>query len=160
MTTPPPAILPSHGKNGAIYTRVPGAGGTAGEYKQIALINAYTLDMATDTVETTAMGDTNKTYVAGLRDLKGTFAGFWSADDDTIFDMIDSPTGVDLVLFPDIRSPEKCFSGPAWIGITLSTGVGAAVTFAGTFTANGSWHRNTNCDAAIPASGASARRAA
>ena len=48
--------------------------------------------MATDKVETTSLGDANKRYVMGLKDLSGSFTAFWDRLDDVLFDCADSPT--------------------------------------------------------------------
>jgi hypothetical protein len=126
-----------HGKNGAIYCST-SAAGVAG---LVAHISDFTLDMVQNTVETTSMGDTNKTYVTGLKDVKGTLTGFWDDTDDTLFEAADSIDGVVLALYPSVIVPGKCFSGPAWLDVSIKTGVAAAVTLAGNFVANGSWKR-------------------
>ena len=62
------------GKTGAVYLAIESATGVA---TQCIKLNAWTLNRATDTFEVSAFGDTNKTYVQGLPDLKGTISGFW-----------------------------------------------------------------------------------
>jgi hypothetical protein len=125
-----------HGKDGAMYMNLGGVSKLAG------YISDFTLDMAMATVETTSMGDKNKTYVVGLKDIKGTLSAFWDDADDSFFDAIDSDTGVGLALYPDFKtSPTKFFAGPAWLSGSIKSGVSAAVTIAGNFVANGSWTR-------------------
>lgn len=124
-----------HGKAGKIYMSTTGSGTAV----PVGSLSAFTLDTEQETVETTAFGDTNKQYVAGLRDLKGTFEGFWDTDDAVLFTGSQSADGVKLYLYPSGNAPTKVASGPAWVSASLSTGVGDAVKVRGSFTANGAW---------------------
>jgi hypothetical protein len=126
-----------HGKNGAIYSDL-GTGPAL-----LAHVSDWTLDMTMATVETTAMGAANKTYVVGLKDVKGTIAAFWDDTDDSFFNAVDSPTGVLLSLYPDLAGhPAKFFAGPAWLSGSIKAAVSAAVTLSGNFVANGAWTRS------------------
>jgi hypothetical protein len=126
-----------HGKDGAIYMQV--APGTS---KLVAHISTFTLDQTMATVDVTAMSDLNHVYVTGLKDVKGTLSGFWDDTDDSIFNAIDSPTGVLLALYPDFKLfPAKWFGGPAWLSGAIKSGVTAAVVIDATFVAAGSWTR-------------------
>jgi hypothetical protein len=129
----PPAI---HGKGGVLYVSETRNGVT----KPVCLITEYTLDRTSDKVETTALGDKNKTYVKGLDDVKGTFTGSWDSTDDTLFSAAESPDGVQIEIYPNLDSP-ACFKGPAWLDVSLKSGVSAAVSIDGNFSANGSWTR-------------------
>lgn len=51
-----------HGKKSQIYISTSGAGTAA----YVPFIADWTLDKSTDTVEVSAMGDTNKSFVQGL----------------------------------------------------------------------------------------------
>lgn len=126
-----------HGKDGLLYmSKVRG-----GPLSIVALLSEWSLDMATDKVETTALSDLNKTYVQGLKDTKGTLSGFWNSLDDTMFDAAESTTGVDILIYPTIVTTTTSFKGPAWLDVSIKGGVNAAVTIEGTFTANGAWTR-------------------
>jgi hypothetical protein len=126
-----------HGKNGALYMSTSGTGPLA----YVGQVSEYSLDMAVDTVETTSLGSTNKTYVQGLKDIKGSFTAFWNEIDDALFDAADSPDGCQILLYPSLLQPARHFSGPAWVSASIKLGVSAAVTVDGTFMANGSWTR-------------------
>ena len=136
--TPPTNPPATHGKDGVIAISTSGAGTPA----PMALITDWTLDMATDTVETTALGDANKTYVQGLKDIKGTFTGQFNALDDGIFEAADSTDGVQIEIWPSVNSPIS-FTGPAWLNVSIKGGVSAAVTVDGSFTAKGAWSRTS-----------------
>ena len=62
-----------HGSRGSI-SMDPTGGATV---VPVADLNAWTLDMARDTVDVTAFGDVVKQYVLGLPDVKGTYGGWW-----------------------------------------------------------------------------------
>lgn len=126
-----------HGKKGIVYGSVTGTGTAV----QIASINHWSLDMSTDTVEVTAFGDVNKTYVQGLKDIKGTISGFWDSADDSLFDGSDSPDGAKLYLYPSSDYPSAYFYGPAWLNASIDTASGGAITVNASFVANGAWGR-------------------
>lgn len=127
-----------HGRKGMVYLSSSGTGLAT----NIALLNKWTLSMTTDTVEVTSFGDVNKTYVVGLKDLSGSFGGFWDSSVDSLFTASDSGDGVKMYLYPSSDSPTKYWCGPAWVDASVDTGVGAAVTVTCNFKANGAWsHR-------------------
>jgi len=126
----------THGKEGVIAAKL-----NAGDaYVAIGNISEYNLSMATDKVETTSLGDTNKRYVVGLKDLSGTFTAFWDRLDDILFDLADSPTGCFIAVYPSTGS-NVGWEGPAWVDASIKGGVTSAVTIDGTFMANGAWTR-------------------
>jgi len=126
-----------HGNKGQAFSSTTGSGTAA----LVASISAWTLDMATDKVEVTAFGDLNKTYVQGLKDVKGTISGFWEDSQDVLFDGADSTDGVKLYLYPASTAPTVYFYGPAWLDASINVSVSGAVTISGNFVANGSWGR-------------------
>lgn len=134
MTNPPA----HHGKSGLIYIST----AAAGALSQLALISEYSLDMTTDKVETTALGDKNKTYVQGLKDVKGTFTGFFNSADDSLFDAADSTDGIQMLIYPVAGIPDY-WQGPAWLDASIKGSVTTAVSVSGSFSANGAWSRNS-----------------
>jgi len=141
---PNPIVNPpaTHGKDGVIFMST----SAAGTLEPLSLMTEFTLDTGADTVETTAFGSPNKTYVRGLQDMKGTFTGFWDSTADTLFDAADSPDGVKMQIYPSWLV-DKNWGGPAWVSVSLESGVSKAVGVKGSFVANGAWVR----DAARPA---------
>jgi len=97
--------------------------------------------MNTDEVDVTSFGDANKTYVQGLRDIRGSFEGFWDDTETKIFSGAESADGVRLYLYMSSTAATRYFYGPAWVNFSIETGVGDAVKVTGNFMANGAWGR-------------------
>jgi hypothetical protein len=127
-----------HGKSGVVYLSTTGTG-TA---QNVSSLSAWTLDLDTDLVETTAFGDANKTYVQGLRNIQGTISGFWNDAETKLFTASTSSDGCKLYLYPSANATTKYAYGPAWLSVSVDTGVGDAVTISADFSANGSWGVN------------------
>ena len=127
------------GRKGLVYLSTTGTGVAV----SVGKLTAWTLNQATDRIEVTAFGSANKEYVQGLKDVTGTFEGFWQDNDETIFAAADSADGVKMYLYPSSDALGRYFYGPAWIDNSINTAVGAAVAISGTFAANGAWGRKT-----------------
>jgi hypothetical protein len=123
-----------HGKRGRAYIST--TGGTAA----IAVVglNAWNLDMPTDKVEVSEFGDTNKTYVQGLRDATGAVAGFWDDTSDTLYDASASTDPVNVYLYPSLDAITKYFYGKFWVDFSINTGMGQAVQVSANLAAGGS----------------------
>ena len=67
-----------HGRNGIVYM---GIATSAALATPVAFLSDWTISFTVDKQDVTAMGDTNKIYVAGLPDASGDFSGFY--DDAT-----------------------------------------------------------------------------
>lgn len=126
-----------HGKAGVVYMSTVGSGTAT----SVAKLTEWSLNLATDKVETTSFGDPNKTYVQGLKDVSGTLTGFWEDSQDVILDASESADGVKLYLYPASTAATVYFYGPAWVDASITTGVSAAVGMTANFVANGAWGR-------------------
>lgn len=102
-------------------------------------LSDWTVDMSNEQIEVTAFGDTNKTYVQGFPDLKGTFAGFWDDTEDAIWQATQGVVPVYLSIYPSINASSAYLYGPAWLSASLSASSKDAVKTSGTFTASESW---------------------
>lgn len=132
--TNPPAL---HGKGGVLAVS-PTIGGTV---VPVALITEWSFDRSSDYVETTSLGDANKTWVKGLDNAQGTFTGQWDSTDDVLFEAAESVEGCDIEIWPNVDS-DACFRGPGYLDVSIKGGVSSAVTIDGKFSANGSWSRD------------------
>ena len=126
-----------HGKSGVVYLSTTGSGAAT----TTTSLSGWTLDLSTDKVEVTAFGDLNKTYVQGLKDIKGTLTGFLDDAGLSLFTGADSTDGVRMYLYPSSASPTVYWYGPAWLDASIAVPVGGANTLSGNFVASGAWGR-------------------
>jgi hypothetical protein len=122
-----------HGKKGRLYLST----SAASVATPVGSISHWSLDLSTDTAETTSFGDTNKTYVQGLPNAQISFDGFF--DDTqlaTIYSASISASGCNAYVYFSTDAL-LYFYFPAWLSISLDTPVGDAVKISGTLTANG-----------------------
>lgn len=112
-----------HGRNGRIYLAVT-SGGTAAPLPFLA---TWSINFSTDKAEVTAMGDSNKTYVAGLPDASGQFAGFY--DDSTAQTYTAATDGVarNFYLYPSTLNTGQYWYGTILPDFNVDGGVGKAV---------------------------------
>ena len=76
----------------------------------VAAVTGFSYDESADKAETTAMGDTAKTYLGGLRDGSGSLDCFWQATDaghDALLAGFAAGTTVTLHLYPEGDSTGK-----------------------------------------------------
>lgn len=127
--------LKLHGKNGAIYFNGPKGSGT-----KVANKVEWTLNLNRDYVDATVFGDTNKTYLVGLKDIQGTFNGLL----DTSGDLVVNATDLDAVpiyLYGDDRTSFEVLiaSGPGLIDASITASNTDAIRVSGNFRAAGAW---------------------
>lgn len=127
-----------HSKNAKVYMAVDGSGAAV----PVTGISSWTFDGSTDKVDATGIGDTNKITVTGLPNANGTFNFFWDDLDDTVFDAADSGVPVRMYLYRDaVNAPSYYRYGFAYVDISESAGVSAAMAGSGTFSGSGAWAR-------------------
>lgn len=127
-----------HGKRGVVYISTTGSGAAT----LVLKLTDWAIDMKTDTVEVTSLGDVNKTYVQGLPDISGNFSGFWDDTEDKLFQASESADGCKIYIYPSADAPTKYFYGPAWLSVSASGSVSDAVKTTANFVANGAWKRH------------------
>jgi hypothetical protein len=125
-----------HGKNGAIYLGgAKGAGGT-----KIINKTEWTLSLNRDYVDSTVFGDTNKTYLVGLKDISGTYAGLMDNAGDLLVNATDNSAGLPTYLYSDDGSSAVLLaSGVALHDSAINCSNTDAVRVSGNFRANGPW---------------------
>ena len=126
-----------HTRDGAVYMSTSGTGTAV----LLTKMTEWTLDMPTDRIDVTNFDSTNKEWLQGWGDRRGTLAGFWNDADDTLFTGAASGDGVKLYLYPTRRAMSKYFYGPAWVDASVRANVAEAGRVSATFAANGVWGR-------------------
>lgn len=124
------------GRKGVVYFSTSGTGNAV----NVANLSSWSLSFTTDKFETTSFGESNKTYVVGLKDVSGNFEGFF--DDSTtnaLQQAADSPDGIKAYFYVSSDAPTRYWYGPCWVDLSISVPVGGAATVSGSLSANGSW---------------------
>ena len=116
-----------HGKNGAIYV-----GGT-----KVAVKSEWSLALNRDYVDATVFGDTNKTYLTGLKDISGTYAGLLDTSGDLLVNATDQDD-VQIYLYAE-DGGDVIASGPGLFDASITANNTDAVRVTGNFRASGSW---------------------
>lgn len=124
-----------HGKNAAIY--LGGAKGSGGV--KIATKTDWTLRRNRDYVDATTFGDTNRTYLAGLPNVEGTFAGLMDVSGDLLLNAATSDATQIYLYADDGASPILLANGPGFIDGNINASVTDAVRYTGDFRASGAW---------------------
>ena len=122
-----------HGKQGLVNIGTPPV--------LVASLNKWSLDLATDKSDVTCFGDTNKVYVQGLPDLKGSVAGVFDDQEDALFVAADATVPVDLELMPVSSVATIKWAGPAWLDAAIDCPANGPVTVSGDIVAAGAWTR-------------------
>lgn len=125
------------GRKGVVYISTSGSGTAS----TVIALSEWSINSATDKIEVTAFGDTNKTYVQGLKDISGTFSGFWDDTETKPFSAADSSDAVKMYLYPSSDKPGSYFHGTAFLDCSMNVGVNGAVQISGSFAAASSWGR-------------------
>lgn len=128
-----------HGKNGAIY--LGGAKGSGGV--KVATKASWTLQRNRDYVDATVFGEANKTYLAGLPNVQGNFAGLLDVSGDLLLNAATSDSQ-DIYLYADddpfsTTSEVLVAHGPGLIDASVDASNTDAVRITGEFRAQGSW---------------------
>ena len=110
---------------------------------EIMSLNKWKLDLKTEKINVTCFGDQNKVYVPGMKDLSGSFSGFWNSEELTLFEAADADTPGLLELVPNKTEAEFKWSGKAYMDASIDTAVEGAPAVTGTFMAADSWVMGT-----------------
>ena len=101
-------------------------------------LNSWKLDIKTSKEDVSCFGDTNKVYVPGLRDMTGSFSGFWNSTNVVIFDAAEATTPGLLKLVPNTSEPTFFWSGLAYIDASIDCSLDAPKV-TGNFMAAAAW---------------------
>lgn len=125
---------PIHGRRGRLYV---GISASASNAEPVANLNAWSVDFATDDVETTCFGDTNKVYVSGLPDAQGTFKGFFDTATAQLYTAATDGDPRKFYLYPSNANTGQYWSGTALFDMSVEGDVGDAVKVSGSWKAAG-----------------------
>lgn len=127
-----------HGYKGEIALDDTGAGTT---FTAVASMNAFTIDMKRELVDVSCFGDTNRQYVQGLPDIKGSLNGVFdpATTPDQLIRIAMGDTPVFMRLTPSTLTPTTLFKGLAYLDTSLSVSSSGAITVSGTYSAAGPW---------------------
>lgn len=123
------------GRKGVVYIAPDGTAAASA----VASLNSWSLNRQTDKHEVTSFGESNKTYVQGLPDLRGSFAGFWDDTETKLFAAAGSTAAVRMYLYPSSDAPTKYAYGLAWLDASIDVPVGDSIKVTSDFVAGGSW---------------------
>lgn len=118
------------GRNGRVYLGIASAAAVA---EPLPFVANWSLSFASDRIEVTAMGDSRKTYVAGLSDAQGEFSGFF--DDATNQTYTAAVDGIArrFYLYPSTLDTTKYFWGTVIVDMSINAGVAGAVEMQATW---------------------------
>lgn len=114
------------------------AGGSPFSFTPVVSINTWKLSLKTDYEDVSCFGDANKVYVPGLRDISGTFGGFWNSAELSLIHATSATTPGALRLTPNTTESSFFFEGLAYLDADLDCSM-AAPKVTGNFRAAGSW---------------------
>lgn len=127
-----------HGKEAAIY--LGGAKGAGGV--KVAAKTEWTLQRNRDYVDATVFGDVNKTYLAGLPNVQGTFAGILDVSGDLLLSAATS-AAQEIYLYADdgiISGVTRLVAhGPGFIDASVNATNTDAIRYSGEFRASDAW---------------------
>jgi len=101
------------GSEGVIYN----------DTNQVAEVRSFSIDEVMDTIEDTSMGDSSRTYKAGLKQFTATVSAFWDETDTNGQGGFDVGSEVTLKLYPEGNaSGDTYYSGTALVtGKTINS---------------------------------------
>jgi hypothetical protein len=128
-----------HGKNGAIYLHNVKGGSTPTGVK-VSTKTEWTLALNRDYVDATVFGDTNKTYLVGLKDITGTYAGILDTSGDLLVNATDAES-VQIYLYAEDTSTNGTLiaNGPGLFDASITANNTDAIRVSGNFRAAGNW---------------------
>lgn len=118
-----------HGRRGRLYVGI--ASDTAAA-EPIAYVSGWSINFSTDNVDVTALGDSNKVYVAGLPDASGSFKGWYDTATAQTYTAGADGLARRFYLYPTTpANTGPYFFGTALFDYTVEGDVGSAVALSG-----------------------------
>lgn len=122
-----------HGRKGRLYVGLANDAATA---EPVAFLSSWSISFATDRVDVTAFGDTNKVYVAGLPDASGDYSGFWDNATAQLYTAATDGLARKFYLYPTVDlAGTDYWWGTAFFDFEASASVDGAVEISGSWQA-------------------------
>lgn len=126
-----------HGRSGALLLGASNGGAAT----TVANLTQWSVSIDMDQAEVSSLGDSFKSYVAGLKNATASLSGYFADDQDVPFDAFDQAQSggtVSAYLYPAGTSVNKYFYGAVWpTQVSIDDSVGGAVTFSASLVFNG-----------------------
>lgn len=105
---------------------------------RVASLTSWSVEFSTDKEEVSAMGDTNKSYVAGLPDASGDLEGIWDdAGTWSLYTAAADGLPRAFILYPTAETTAAKISGEAYFDYSVEGSVDGAIEFSGEWMAAG-----------------------
>lgn len=121
-----------HGRKGRLYV---GLASSTAAAEPVTFLRSWGIDFSTDKSDVTSMGDSNKTYVAGLPDASGQFAGFYDTETAQLYTASQDGAARRFYLYPDTTDTAEYFFGTALFDFSVSAAVDGPVSVSGNWAA-------------------------
>lgn len=121
-----------HGRKGQLYV---GLASDTAVATPVTFLSSWSIDFATDKVDVTAFGDTNKVYVSGLPDASGSFGGFYDDATAQLYTASQDGLARRFYLYPTNADTGDYWYGTALFDFSSSGAVSDAVTVSGNWAA-------------------------
>ena len=123
---------PIHGRRGRLYV---GLASSTAAAEAIANLKNWSITFQTDQSDVTVFGDANKTYVAGLPDVGGSYNGFYDTASAQLYTAATDGAARRFYLYPTTDSLTTYWFGTATFDFNVEGDVAGPVTLQGQFKA-------------------------
>lgn len=122
-----------HGRRGRLYVGLLNAAAAA---EPVAFLREWEITFASDDVEVTAFGDTNKVYVAGLPDIGGSYSGWYDDATGQLYAAATDGIARKFYLYTNNDLTTQYWYGTASFDMSVSGAVDGGVSISGDWKAN------------------------
>jgi hypothetical protein len=126
------------GRRGRVYV---GLASDSAVAEPVANLNQWSLNGSSEQLDATSFGDTTKTYVLGLPDAQGSFAGFYDTASDQLYTASQDGLARKTYLYPTTDITGTYWFGTAFWDFSIDTPVGGIVSISGSFVAASSFQK-------------------
>lgn len=119
------------GRSGRVYIAI-ASGGSA---EPLPFVATWSLEGDTDRHEVTAMGDTNKVYVAGLPDASGQFSGFFDDETQQTWTAAQDGEPRKFYLYPNTGVTTKYWHGTVYPDMSVESDVNGTINWSSSWSA-------------------------